>query len=218
MLTIAQRIKAIRKARKLSQKDFAQNLGVNQGHISRVETETANPSKQLLKSICREFKVREEWLLEGKTILDDEGLTPQEIVQFEINIEKTSKEGLFNYLTGFSQLIGVMADHFYEVEFAYKEVGEPNNDLLEAKQDLEYAIDIFKDQLSSLFDTLTKREKEVFAYVIKGYLNKQIAYELALSEKTVKIHRSRVMQKMKVDSLPDLVLAGHRLKLSDLKI
>ena len=54
-------------------------------------------------------------------------------------------------------------------------------------------------------DSLTPREHEVFSLVISGMLNKQIAFDLGMSEKTVKVHRARVMQKMKAESLADLV-------------
>ena len=53
--------------------------------------------------------------------------------------------------------------------------------------------------------TLTPREREVFALVVKGLLNKQIAGELTAAEKTVKVHRGRVMQKMAASSVADLV-------------
>jgi FixJ family two-component response regulator len=53
--------------------------------------------------------------------------------------------------------------------------------------------------------TLTPREREVFDGVVRGLLNKQIAAELGTAEKTVKIHRGRVMQKMRADSVADLV-------------
>jgi len=52
---------------------------------------------------------------------------------------------------------------------------------------------------------LTLRENEIFRYVITGMLNKQIAYELKIAEKTVKIHRSRIMEKLCVDSVAELV-------------
>jgi FixJ family two-component response regulator len=52
---------------------------------------------------------------------------------------------------------------------------------------------------------LTKREREVCDLVALGLLNKQIAYELGLSEKTVKVHRGRVMHKLEVDSVAALV-------------
>jgi FixJ family two-component response regulator len=54
-------------------------------------------------------------------------------------------------------------------------------------------------------DTLTPREFEVMQRVIAGLLNKQIADELGAAEKTIKIHRGRVMEKMGVSSVPDLV-------------
>ena len=53
--------------------------------------------------------------------------------------------------------------------------------------------------------SLTLREHEVFTLVVAGRLNKQIAFDLEMSEHTVKTHRARVMKKMQVESLADLV-------------
>ena len=53
--------------------------------------------------------------------------------------------------------------------------------------------------------SLTPREYEILTYVITGLLNKQIAYDLDISEKTVKVHRGRVMEKLGVDSVAELV-------------
>jgi FixJ family two-component response regulator len=64
-------------------------------------------------------------------------------------------------------------------------------------------------ELGERFDSLTPREREVLELVVKGLLNKQIAFELGAAEKTIKIHRGRVMRKMRADSLADLVrMAG----------
>jgi FixJ family two-component response regulator len=58
--------------------------------------------------------------------------------------------------------------------------------------------------------TLSPREREVLQGVVSGSLNKQIAGDLGISEKTVKVHRGRVMEKMGVDSLAELArLADH---------
>ncbi len=58
---------------------------------------------------------------------------------------------------------------------------------------------------------LTQREREVFSLVVTGLLNKQIAARLGPSVKTVKVHRSRVMEKMQARSLAQLVVMGQRL-------
>ncbi len=62
-----------------------------------------------------------------------------------------------------------------------------------------------KNKARGLLDTLTPREFEVMQLVITGMLNKQIAGELGTAEKTVKIHRGRVMQKLGVPSVAELV-------------
>jgi FixJ family two-component response regulator len=68
-------------------------------------------------------------------------------------------------------------------------------------------------ELRSRFDTLTVREKEVMSLVVSGLLNKQVAGDLGIAEKTIKVHRARVMEKMQAASLADLVRAATRLGL-----
>jgi len=58
--------------------------------------------------------------------------------------------------------------------------------------------------------TLTTREAQVFALVVTGLLNKQVAAELGIVEKTVKVHRARVMEKMRAGSLAELVRLADR--------
>jgi FixJ family two-component response regulator len=64
------------------------------------------------------------------------------------------------------------------------------------------------------FETLTPREREVMALVVRGMLNKQIAAVLGASEKTIKIHRGRVMEKMAVQSVAGLVRAAQKVGLA----
>ena len=66
-------------------------------------------------------------------------------------------------------------------------------------------------QLSARYERLTPREREVFALVARGLLNKQIAGELGTSERTVKAHRAHVMSKMGTPSVAELTRAAERL-------
>jgi FixJ family two-component response regulator len=68
--------------------------------------------------------------------------------------------------------------------------------------------------LRDCYASLTPRERQVMTLVVTGLLNKQVGGELGISEITVKAHRGKVMQKMKADSLPDLVKMTARLGLA----
>jgi len=67
------------------------------------------------------------------------------------------------------------------------------------------------DKLRALVSTLTPREGEVFALVIRGKINKQIAQELGTTERTIKAHRRAVMEKLEVESLAEAVSIAERL-------
>ena len=69
-------------------------------------------------------------------------------------------------------------------------------------------------QLQERFESLTKREREVMNLVVKGLMNKQVGFELDISEITVKAHRGRVMEKMHAATLVDLVNMAGRLGIS----
>lgn len=71
--------------------------------------------------------------------------------------------------------------------------------------------------LRSDYESLTPREQDVMRYVVTGMLNKQIAMKLGISEITVKAHRGKMMQKMKADSVADLVKTAVRLGLTPAK-
>jgi len=66
-------------------------------------------------------------------------------------------------------------------------------------------VDAEIDSLRARYATLSRREREVMGLVVRGLLNKQVGFELGISEITVKAHRGRMMQKMNASSLADLV-------------
>ena len=101
------------------------------------------------------------------------------------------------------------------VDFLPKPVKD--SDLLRAiKQALAHADDnrVKRDELEGLrkrMEKLTARESQVMALVVKGMLNKQIAFLLGTVEKTIKVHRARVMRKMEVNSVAELVRIAEKI-------
>jgi len=77
----------------------------------------------------------------------------------------------------------------------------------------EHDLDSIRDRIK----TLSPREYEVFRWVIAGSLNKQTASEMGISEKTVKFHRARVMQKMKAGSVAELTILADRAGVAPIK-
>ena len=77
----------------------------------------------------------------------------------------------------------------------------------EASRDVKRKFDAFRELLA----TLTPRERQVFERVVQGKINKQIAQQLGATERTIKAHRHRVMEKMQVQSLAELVSVAERL-------
>jgi FixJ family two-component response regulator len=74
------------------------------------------------------------------------------------------------------------------------------------------AIEGERARLRSRLDTLTPRERDVFGLIVTGLLNKQVGARLGTTEKTVKVHRSRVMHKMGAGSLAELVRMSDKLR------
>jgi FixJ family two-component response regulator len=86
---------------------------------------------------------------------------------------------------------------------AIRRAAERTRKLAESEADL--------NRLKLCYGSLTAREREVFAFVVSGLLNKQIGFELGTTESTIKVHRGRVMEKMDAESLADLVRIADRL-------
>jgi FixJ family two-component response regulator len=71
-----------------------------------------------------------------------------------------------------------------------------------------------RSTLFQRYERLTTREREVFAHLISGQLNKQVGYDLGISERTVKLHRHQVLEKMAADSIAELVRLAAELEIS----
>ncbi|PQZ29896.1 response regulator transcription factor [Ochrobactrum vermis] len=103
------------------------------------------------------------------------------------------------------------------VDFLTKPINETA--LLDAvttaiEQDNSSRIDrMERSDVANRYLLLTEREREVLSHVVAGRLNKQIAADLGIAEKTIKLHRGRVMSKMKVRSLAELVRLSSQLGL-----
>lgn len=138
-------------------------------------------------------------------------------LQKRVAVERSDMPIIF--VTGYGDVpITVQAMKAGAVEFLTK----PFNDgaLLSAiRQALERSRVALERQaemkaLRDRYASLTAREQQVMALVVSGLLNKQVGGELGISEITVKAHRGKVMRKMKVDSLAELVKVAAKLRLS----
>jgi len=138
-------------------------------------------------------------------------------LQKRLAVERTDMPIIF--ITGYGDVPKtVQAMKRGAVEFLTK----PFNDevlLTAIKQALErsrlaLAHETEMQELRDRYASLTPRERQVMALVVSGLLNKQVGGELGISEITVKAHRGQVMQKMKANSVADLVKMAGKLRLS----
>lgn len=120
------------------------------------------------------------------------------------------------FMTGYGDIpmtvkaIKAGASDFLTKPFGDKALLDAVNVALERDAEIRKG-DTALEAAASLCETLTAREQEVMQLVVRGLMNKQIAFALGITEVTVKLHRGNVMRKMDVRSLADLVRVGEAL-------
>jgi RNA polymerase sigma factor (sigma-70 family) len=166
---------------------------------------------------AREFLARPRALVPSCLVLDVSlpGLNGLEL-QKRIAVERTDMPIIF--ITGYGDVpVTVQAMKAGAVEFLTKPFSDEVllKAIREAIERSRAALDHEAEErvLRDCYASLTPRERQVMELVVSGLLNKQVGSELGISEITVKAHRGKVMQKMKADSLPDLVKMAGRLRL-----
>jgi len=143
-------------------------------------------------------------------------------LDLQAELAKSERTSSIVFITGHGNIpMGVQAIKAGAVDFLEKPFEEQA--LLDAVHLAIQKDRLAKEKLAELreiqerVESLTPREREVFALVVTGMLNKQIAFELGVSGGTIKVHRARVMQKMKAESLADLVRLAEKAGIRDMK-
>jgi len=129
-------------------------------------------------------------------------------LQAELNKRKYTMPIIFITGAGDTQS-GVTAMKQGALDFLEKPVdGEKLMELVARAIEIDYQARGYYTQhllAKEKLTRLTPREAEIMKLVVKGHLNKQIAYSLGISEKTVKVHRGRVMKKLETRSLAEMI-------------
>jgi FixJ family two-component response regulator len=158
-------------------------------------------------------------LPDGPTCLVlDVRLPGQSGLDFQRDLAATNRELPIIFITGHGDIpMSVRAMKGGAIEFLTKPFRD--QDLIDAiqlglsrdraRRESEQALAGIKER----FGSLTPREREIMIEVARGRLSKQIAGDIGIAEPTVKVHRSRLMRKMKARSLPELARMADKLKL-----
>ena len=142
-MTIGERIKEIRKAESLTMERFGEKIGVGKTAISKIESNTANPSDQTIRSICREFGVNETWLRTGAGEMRLSTTRYEAVKAFVFDVLRDEPESIRLRLVSALSRLG-------EAEWATiaKIVDEVSRDVEESEQDsIEAQVEAYRREL-----------------------------------------------------------------------
>jgi RNA polymerase sigma factor (sigma-70 family) len=155
------------------------------------------------------FLQETQGVLEGIVLLDQR-MTGMSGLELQTELDRRGIKLAIIFITGHGDVqMSVKAVKAGAIDFLEKPFS--NEDLLVSIREAFLRADDIKkhgEQVASLRklrDTLTAREEEVLQHVVEGQSNRQLAESLGVSDRTIEVHRSRVMKKMGAESLPDLV-------------
>ncbi len=183
--------------------------------------------KNLLRSVglkVEAFSTAQEFLSSGSSgpgcLVLDVRLPGLSGLDLQRQLAEANREIPIVFITGHGDIpMSVRAIKAGAVEFLTKPFRD--QDLLDAVRqamDRDREIRSREKEIAELrerYTSLTPREQEVMKFVVRGLVNKQIAAEIGITESTVKLHRGRLMHKMKAESLADLIRTAERFGLAE---
>jgi FixJ family two-component response regulator len=186
-------------------------------HVIEDDEASRIASSRVLKSVGHEVRVyatAAEFLAspptEGGCLVLDLRLPGPSGLDLQERLKELDNPLPIVFLTGYGDIPKtVRAMQAGAVDFLTKPVEAPMlvNAVARAlaRDATERALRARRGSVQERFNRLTPREREVFAHLISGQLNKQIGFDLGITERTIKIHRHQVLEKMEANSVADLV-------------
>ena len=149
MSKLGEKIKRLRKGANLTQTDFANHLGVNQGHISKIERGLTKPSLQLTKSICRMFGVSDQWL--NSDTINRPEISLDSIMGEIDKIKGTSRDGIMDLMDNCADLVDSVKEKLGILILSEFEFDEKDTDLLVVRARLRNALISLESTSEAIF-------------------------------------------------------------------